>query len=107
MAVSTIPSEVKEYYNTGIRLVVKIDTSDNYMLLLTFSDGIIKRYDMSDKLKGVFRILEDKAKFAEAFIDECGNVAWDIDKKIDSSIHWNNRIDICADNLYIYGEEID
>ena len=32
---------------------------------------------------------------------EVGNVAWDIDENIDSSIHWQNRIDLCKDMLYL------
>ena len=35
------------------------------------------------------------------FIDAVGNVAWDIDENIDSSIHWQNRIDLCKDMLYL------
>lgn len=56
---------------------------------------------MLENLFGVFQILKDKEKFNEVFIDEYGNIAWDIDKKIDSSIHWNNRIDLCKDSVYI------
>ncbi len=60
-------------------------------------------------LYGVFDILKDKDKdkFNEVFIDEFGNIAWDIDKKADSSIHWNNRIDLCTDSVYLESKQIN
>ena len=42
-----------------------------------------------------------QSKFQKAFLDEFGNVAWDIDETADSSVHWNNRIDLCKDALYL------
>ena len=56
---------------------------------------------MSDNLYGVFEILKNKDKFKEVFLDEFGNIAWDIDKELDSNIHWNNRIDLCTDSVYM------
>ena len=49
----------------------------------------------------VFSVLKDPEKFKKVFLDEFGNPAWDIDENVDSSIHWNNRIDLCADALYM------
>lgn len=56
---------------------------------------------MSDKLDGVFKVLKEKSKFYEVFIDEVGNIAWDKDKNLDSNKVWNNRIDLCGDAVYI------
>ncbi len=103
--ISDIPLEVKEYFNNGSKKIIKVETKDGYNLIITFNDYVKKKYDMSEKLFGVFEILKNKEKFNEVFIDE-GNLAWDIDKNIDSQIHWNNRIDICSDTIYIYGETI-
>jgi hypothetical protein len=103
--ISDIPLEVKEYFNNGSKKIIKVETKDGYNLIITFNDYVKKMYDMSEKLFGVFEILKNKEKFNEVFIDE-GNLAWDIDKNIDSQIHWNNRIDICSDTIYIYGETI-
>jgi hypothetical protein len=61
---------------------------------------------MNEKLYGVFDILKDKNKFKEVFLDEYGNIAWDIDKNIDSSVHWNNRIDLCKDSVYLDSKPI-
>lgn len=71
-----------------------------------FYNNEVKIYDMVDNLYGVFEFLKDKEKFKEVFIDEFGNIAWDIDKNIDSTIQWNNRIDICKDSVYIDSEPV-
>lgn len=35
------------------------------------------------------------------FINEVGNVAWNIDDNVDSSVYWENQIDLCKDMLYM------
>ena len=45
--------------------------------------------------------MKDKKRFQSVFIDEFGNVAWDIEDAVDSNEHWENRIDICKDALYM------
>ena len=35
------------------------------------------------------------------FVDDGGNLAWDIDPTVDSSVVWNNRIDFCRDACYL------
>ena len=74
---------------------------DDYSLIIKFSNGETRRYDMKSNLFGVFEILKDINKFKEAFIDEYGNIAWDRDKNVDSNIYWNNRIDLCRDAVYL------
>lgn len=96
-----LPQKVKEYFELGARKIIKVNPNDNYSLTVYFDDNEIRLYDISDSLFGVFEILKDKNKFNEVFIDEYGNVAWDIDKRIDSNLHWDNRIDICKDSIYI------
>ncbi len=91
---------VKEYFDNP-RKIVAVEPLEGYVLRLTFDNGEIKRYSMQDKLQGVFAILQNQAKFSKVFLDEFGNVAWDIDETVDSSVHWNNRIDLCKDALYL------
>lgn len=91
---------VKEYFSNP-RKIVAVEPLENYRLRLTFDNGEIKCYSMSDKLQGVFSILQNQEKFQKVFLDEFGNVAWDIDDAVDSSVHWNNRIDLCKDALYM------
>ncbi len=86
-----MPSEVKEYFEDGPKKIIKVIPRDDYSLIIYFENNEVRVYDMSDDLYGVFEILKDKNKFN----------AWDIDKSIDSNIHWNNRIDLCKDAVYI------
>lgn len=100
-----MPSEVKEYFENGQKKIVSIKTHDNYTMDITFDDGVVKRKDFTNIIEtGVFTVLKDIKKFHEAFIDDRGNLAWDIDSTLDSDTHWNNRIDLCKDSLYIYSE---
>ncbi len=99
--IKKIPNEVENYFNNGTREIIKVIPNDDYSLNIHFDNGEIKVYDMSENLFGVFEILKDKEKFNEVFIDEYGNIAWEIDKNVDSNIHWNNRIDLCKDAVYI------
>lgn len=91
---------IKEYFDKPRKILV-VEPLENYMLRLTFDNGEVKLYSMQDKLQGVFSVLQDQAKFKSVFLDEFGNVAWDIDESVDSSIHWNNRLDLCKDALYL------
>ena len=101
-----IPKEVEDYYKVGKRELLKIEANRDHTLILFYNDS--KRiYDLSNQLIGVFQVLKDIDKFMTVFIDEDGNIAWDIDPNLDSSIHWNNRIDICSDSAYIYSKAIN
>ena len=95
-----IEPRIKEYFDNPRKILV-VEPLDNYILRLTFDNGEVKLYSMQDKLQGVFAVLQNQAKFESVFLDEFGNVAWDIDESVDSSIHWNNRLDICKDALYL------
>jgi len=96
-----IPEEVDKYFEKGPRTIEKVTANEDYTLTVCFDNGEIRIYDMRDMLYGVFEILKDKDKFKEVFIDEYGNIAWDIDKTVDSSLDWNNRIDLCKDSVYL------
>ena len=65
---------------------------ENYKLLLTFTNGRRKIFDMLKYLnKGVFQQLQDSDLFNQAYISH-GTVAW------------NDDLDIDPDTLYIKGE---
>lgn len=98
--IEMLEQNVKEYFKNP-RKIVKVEPLENYVLRLTFDNGEIKLYDMRDKLQGVFSVLQNKSKFGTVFLDEFGNVAWDIDDTVDSSLCWKNRIDLCKDALYM------
>ena len=95
-----IEPRVREYFDNP-RKIIAVEPLENYVLQLTFDNGEIKCYSMQNKLQGVFSVLQNPTKFQKVFLDEFGNVAWDIDETKDSSVQWNNRIDLCKDALYL------
>ena len=99
--IKNIPNKVETYFSNGTKEIIKVTPNNDYSLSLYFDNGEVKVYDMSENLFGVFEVLKDKEKFNEVFIDENGNIAWEIDKNVDSKVHWNNRIDLCKDAVYI------
>lgn len=102
-----MPNDVRDYFASGAKTIKKIIPNKDYTLTIHFNNGEIKLYDMNGMLYGVLEILKDKDKFKEVFIDEFGNIAWDIDKQVDSSIHWNNRIDLCVDSVYLESKKLN
>lgn len=102
-----MPQNVKEYFESGSKKVKEVIANEDYTLTVYFNNDEVRIYDMSGMLYGVFKVLQDKTKFKEVFIDEFGNIAWDVDKNIDSSINWNNRIDLCADSVYLESNPIE
>jgi len=101
----SIPKEVQDYFKAGKRKLVKIEANDDYSLTLKFDNDEIRVYELANMLTGVLTMLKDKEKFKEVFIDSFGNIAWDIDRNVDSNIVYSNRIDLSADNAYIYGKQ--
>lgn len=92
--------KTKQYFENPKRIVA-VKTDDNYNLILTFDSGEVRLYSMQNELDGVFSVLKDKNKFQTAFVNEFGNVAWNIDTSVDSKEHWENQIDLCKDALYM------
>lgn len=97
--------KVKKYFENP-RKIKEVKPIENYTLLLTFDNGEVKQYSMIDELNGVFTILKDKEKFNQVFINEVGNIAWNIDNNVDSSKYWENQIDLCKDMLYMESKAI-
>lgn len=91
---------VKKYFENP-RKIQAVKPVERYALLLTFDNGEVKRYEMENELTGVFAVLKSKNKFEQVFINDVGNIAWNIDESIDSSKHWANQIDLCKDMLYL------
>ena len=96
---------IRKYFENP-RKIKLVKPLENYVLELTFDNGEEKRYEMGDNLTGVYAVLRNPEKFNSVFLDEVGNVAWDIDEKIDSTQHWENRIDLCKDALYLESEPV-
>lgn len=69
--------------------VTSVIPEPRYRLLLTFSNGEIKRFDMQPYLsKGMFTELMDEALFQTA-------------KPALGTVVWDNGLDLCPDTLYV------
>ena len=69
--------------------ISKVVPTDNYKLVLTFTNGEHKIYDCSPLLNfGIFEELQDKNYFKEV-------------KITDGTVTWPNEQDICPDTLYL------
>jgi hypothetical protein len=76
------------YEDGGTIQVVDVQPLDNYLLLLTFSNGKIKIFDFKPNLdKPVFIPLKDKAFFAVARVKG-------------GTVIWTEYLDIAPETLY-------
>lgn len=96
---------VKDYFAGGGRKLVSVTPNDDYTLLLHFDNGEKRLYDVKP-LDGVFAFLKPMDAFKRVYIDDCGCIAWDKDPKIDSSVVWSNKIDLCPDSCYLDSVEV-
>jgi hypothetical protein len=69
--------------------VINVNPEHNYLLLLTFSNGEVKRFDVNPYLGiGIFTELKDIHLFNSV-------------KPCLGSIQWANGVDLCPDTLYL------
>lgn len=69
--------------------VKSVKPESNYILLLEFSNGEVKRFDVAPYIgKGVFALLSDETFFRRV-------------KVFLGSIQWPNGADLCPDTLYL------
>ncbi len=69
--------------------VVSVAPEPGYQLLLTFSNGEVKRFDMHPYLgMGAFHELQDEALFRTA-------------KPALGTVVWDNGLDLCPDTLFL------
>lgn len=92
--------KVKKYFENP-RKIMEVQPLEDYTLLVIFDNGERKKFEMQEELTGTFSVLRNKEKFNQVFINEVGNVAWNIDNSLDSAAHWENQIDLCKDMLYM------
>jgi len=79
------------------RIITKIETKDNLVLIATFADGEVVSFDvktMFDKYP-VFHALEDLELFNSVKIDGVGY-----------GISWNDNLDLSSDGIYVRGKHI-
>jgi hypothetical protein len=92
-----------EYFARGRKRLAAVAPQEDFTLLLTYEDGEQRVYDMKPLLEkgGVFEPFREYAAFQRVYLDDTCSVAWDIDPDIDSSVVWNNKVDICPDGCYV------
>ena len=91
------------YFADGRRRIVSAKPAHGYTILLLFDNGEHRVLDCSAKFTegSLFNKLSAPEAFNRVFVDDGGNLAWDIDPTVDSSVVWNNRIDFCRDACYL------
>lgn len=69
--------------------VSNVKPQQNYILLITFDNGEVKRFDVNPYLEiGIFKELKDMSVFNSV-------------KPFLGSIQWSNGVDLCPDTLYL------
>ncbi|ORX23361.1 hypothetical protein BVF91_07495 [Thermoanaerobacterium sp. PSU-2] len=76
--------------------IIDIKAADDYKLIITFEKGVIKEYDMKQKLdEWPFEMLKNKAYFKAIKVDIGGY-----------GISWNSDIDLSEYELWVNGKSI-
>ncbi|MBQ6339365.1 MAG: DUF2442 domain-containing protein [Kiritimatiellae bacterium] len=91
------------YFVAGRRRICTAEPQDGHRIVLTFDNGERRMLDCSSKLSAgsILQKVAAVEDFNRVFVDENGNLAWDIDQTVDSAKVWNNRIDFCRDACYL------
>lgn len=95
--------QTAEYFAAGRRKIVGVVPNDDFTLTLTFDSGERRIYNVAPLIQkgGVFKAFADIRAFRRVYLDEQDAVSWDIDPNVDSSVVWNNKVDLCPDDCYI------
>lgn len=98
-----------EYFAGGRKKLVAVAPQQDFTLLLTYENGEKRVLDMKSTLAqgGVFTPFRDYENFKRVYVDDCNDIAWDIDQNVDSNIVWDNKVDLCPDSCYIDSVPID
>lgn len=98
-----------EYFAGGRKKVVSVTPHENLTLSLTFDSGERRIFNMKHIVEDgtVFAFLSEPSNFMRVYIDEDGSVCWDIDPDVDSSVVWNNKVDLSPDTCYLDSELLD
>ena len=95
--------KMAEYFAQGRRRAANVAANDDFTLVIEFDNGGIRLYDAAPLLQPgtVFAPLMRLENFRRVYIDDCHCIAWDIDPDADSSVVWNNKVDISPDACYV------
>ncbi len=92
-----------EYFAHGRRQIASVTANDDFTLTLSFDNGEKRLFDMRPFLKKgtVFEPFANVENFRRVYLDAQHAVCWDVDPSVDSSVVWNNKVDLCPDRCYI------
>ncbi len=92
-----------EYFAAGRKRIVGVTANRDFTLTIHFDNGETRLYNVRPLLKKgtVYEPLMNIDTFLRVYLDESHAIAWDIDPNVDSSVVWNNKIDLCPDSCYI------
>ena len=94
--------KMAEYFSNGRRKIMSVSPNRDFSLTITFDNGEKRILDMKDCLKPatVFEPFMIWDNFSRVYLDENQCISWDIDPTVDSSVFWNNKVDLCPDSCY-------
>ena len=95
--------DTARYFANGRRRIVSAVPGRNYTILLSFDNGERRLLDCKSNFTegSIFNKLADQDAFNRVFVDSNGNLAWDLDPRVDSNVAWSNRVDFCRDSCYL------
>lgn len=101
--------KMAEYFAMGRRRITNVVPNDNFTLTLTFDNGELRILNVLPFLQAgtIFATFRKLENFRRVYLDENHSVSWDIDPTVDSSIVWNNKVDLCPDTCYVDSIPLD
>ncbi|MCD7889095.1 MAG: DUF2442 domain-containing protein [Oscillospiraceae bacterium] len=92
-----------EYFAAGRRQISDVSANDDYTLTILFDNGERRLLDVKALILGgnAFSALSDRETFKRVYLDDSRSISWDIDPNVDSSVVWENKIDLCPDCCYM------
>ncbi|MCD7822986.1 MAG: DUF2442 domain-containing protein [Oscillospiraceae bacterium] len=92
-----------EYFSAGRKQISSVSANDDFTLTILFDSGERRLLDVKVALSGgnTANILTSKNAFKRVYLDDNRCISWDIDPNVDSSVVWENKIDLCPDSCYI------
>lgn len=92
-----------EYFAAGRRKIVAVTPNPDFTLTLQIDNGEVRVYDAKPLFEPgtVFERFGVWENFSRVYLDDVGDVAWDIDPNVNSNEVWNNKVDLCRDQVYL------
>lgn len=80
-------------------VVTGVEAKRDYSLIVTFSDGKVKRYDMTPHLeRNIYKSIRNITYFLTAHVDY-GTVSWDYDTDVAPENLYRDGVDINVQNV--------